>query len=238
MGRPLKIKKSTTIDIGFNDFGNLDPGTAVIPTGMTSTQFIGVVGGANTNIATSAYPVVQIGANVNGVVGNAYIIRQKGSTKYLVGAQDTVTANVLTAGFAYVITSLGTTDWTAIGATTANPNVGDIFTATAASSDGSGTASDVGICVLTNQGNTAALTSGQMNMLYSYDGNVANVVPVQRLKNKFILDYANTEYAATFFDSGNTTAKSGAEVVTWGTNGSTQNADGTLTLGEVNNYTS
>ena len=23
MGRPLKIKKSTTIDIGFNDFGNL-----------------------------------------------------------------------------------------------------------------------------------------------------------------------------------------------------------------------
>jgi hypothetical protein len=236
MGRPLKIKKSTTIDIGFNDFGNLT--AATIPTGLTSNQFIGVVGGANASIATAAYPVVLIGANVNGVVGNAYIIRQKGTTKYLVGAQDTVTANVLTPGFSYVITALGTTDWTAIGATTSNPNVGDIFTATAASTDGSGTASDVGVCILTNQGNTAALTSGQMNMLFSYNGNVANVVPVQRLKNKFILDYANTEYAATFFDTGNTTPKSGAEVATWGTNGSTQNSTGTLTTGEVQNYTS
>jgi hypothetical protein len=235
MGRPLKIKKSTTIDIGFNDFGNLT--AATIPTGLTSTQFIGVVGGANASIATTDYPVVLIGANVNGVVGNAYIIRQKGTTKYLVGAQDTVTANVLTPGYAYVITSVGTTDWTAIGAT-ATYTVGDIFTATAASSDGSGTASDVGICTLTNQGNTAALTSGQMNMLFSYDGNVANVIPVQRLKNKFILDYANTEYAATFFDTGNTTPKSGAEVSTWGTNGSTQNSTGTLTTGEVQNYTS
>jgi hypothetical protein len=236
MGRPLKIKKSTTIDIGFNNFGNLT--AAQIPTGLSSTEFIGVVGGANTNIATSSYPVVLIGANVNGVVGNAYIIRQKGTTKYLVGAQDTVTANVLTPGYSYVITSLGTTNWTAIGATTSNPNVGDIFTATAASTNGSGTASDVGICVLTNQANTAALTSGQMNMLFSYDGDVANVIPVQRLKNKFILSYANTEYAATFFDTGNTTPKSGAETATWGTNGSTQNSTGTLTTGLVQNYTS
>ena len=235
MGRPLKIKKSTTIDIGFNDFGNLT--AATIPTGLTSNQFIGVVGGANAGIATAAYPVVLVGANVNGVVGNAYIIRQKGTTKYLVGAQDVVTANVLTPGFSYVITSVGTTNWSLIGAD-ATYAVGDIFTATAASTDGSGTASDVGICTLTNQGNTAALTSGQMNMLFSYDGNVANVVPVQRLKNKFILDYANTEYAATFFDTGNTTPKSGAEVATWGTNGSTQNSTGTLTTGEVQNYTS
>jgi hypothetical protein len=235
MGRPLKIKKSTTIDIGFNNFGNLT--AATIPTGLTSNQFIGVVGGANTSIATTSYPVVLVGANVNGVVGNAYIIRQKGTTKYLVGSQDVVTANILTPGFSYVITSLGTTDWGLIGANDTYA-VGDIFTATAASTDGSGTASDVGICTLTNQGNTAALTSGQMNMLFSYDGNVANVVPVKRLKNKFILDYDNTEYAATFFDTGNTTPKSGAESATWGTNGSTQNSDGSLTLGEVRNYTS
>jgi len=60
MGRPLKIKKyspgsgdTTTngvgvvIDAGFNQFANLDPGTQVIPVGMTSNQFLGVVGGAN-----------------------------------------------------------------------------------------------------------------------------------------------------------------------------------------------
>ena len=234
MGRPLKIKKSTTIDIGFNDFGNLT--AAVIPTGLTSTQFIGVVGGANSTIATTDYPVVLISANIQGASGNAYVIRQKGSTKYLVGVAGNITAANLVVNNSYVINSAGTTNWTLVGAD-ATYTVGDIFTATAAGS-GTGTAQNVGVAVVTNEANVLALTSGQMNMLFSYDGNVANVVPVQRLKNKFILDYANTEYSATFFDTGNTTPKSGAETATWGTNGSTQNSTGTLTTGVVQNYTS
>jgi hypothetical protein len=83
MGRPLKIKQSTTTDIGFNAFSTLtDP---VIPTGFTSTDFLGVVGGANTSIATATYPVVACSANINGG-GNvsAYIITQKGSSQFLV----------------------------------------------------------------------------------------------------------------------------------------------------------
>ena len=59
MGRPLKIKKSTTIDIGFNDFGNVE--VPVIPVGMTSTEFLGVVGGANTNREKSGtYPATYV----------------------------------------------------------------------------------------------------------------------------------------------------------------------------------
>ena len=77
MGRPLKIKKSTTSDVGFPQFANVDPGTAVVPVGMTSTQFLGVVGGANAGIATATFPVVKITANVNGQQGAAYIITQK-----------------------------------------------------------------------------------------------------------------------------------------------------------------
>ena len=234
MGRPLKIKKSTTIDIGFNDFGNLT--AATIPTGLTSTEFIGVVGGANSTIATADYPVVLVGANIQGAVGNAYVIRQKGSTKYLVGVTGNITAANLVANNSYRINSTGTTNWTLVGAD-ATFTIGDIFTATAAGS-GTGTAENVGVAVLTNQANALALTNGQMNMLFSYDGNVANVVPVQRLQNRFIIDYANTEYSATFFDTGNTIIKSGAQTATWGTNGSTQNSDGTLTIGEVQNYTS
>jgi hypothetical protein len=89
MGRPLKIKESLTIDIGFNAFSVLT--NPVPPTGFTSTDFTGVVGGAN-SVANVAYPVVSCSANINGG-GNvtAFIIRQKGATKYLVAD----TANVL-----------------------------------------------------------------------------------------------------------------------------------------------
>ena len=125
MGRPLKIKKSTTKDIGFNDFGNVT--VPVIPAGLTTTEFLGVVGGANAGIATSAYPVVKVTANVNGQEGAAYIITQKGATKYLVSGENSVNAGSFTPGFSYQITALGNTNWTAIGAGV-KPQVGH-FTA-------------------------------------------------------------------------------------------------------------
>jgi hypothetical protein len=186
MGRPLKIKQSTTIDIGFNAFSTLtDP---VIPTGFTSTDFLGVVGGANTSIATSTYPVVACSANINGG-GNvaAYIITQKGATKYLVAE--------------------------------------------------TGNATNSSICILANT-DAANLTANAMNITFSFDGNVANVTNVSKLTNKYVWDYdgitsnVGNRYAANFFESGNTTAKSGAEVDTW------TNATGDLDLGQVSDYTS
>jgi len=225
MGRPLKIKKSTTIDIGFNDFGNLT--VPVIPVGMTSTEFLGVVGGANTSIATAAYPVVKITANVNGQQGAAYIITQKGQTKYLVSGENSVNAGSFTPGFSYQILSLGNTDFTAIGAGV-NPQVGQVFTATGAGS-GSGTASDAGQCLLVAN---ATITSGQMNMVFSANGGSTYAT---RLTNKYIFDGSTppNRYAVNFFVSGETTAVTLGSVAVANTAGwFTANAT-TFTTGQV-----
>lgn len=196
MGRPLKIQKlnnGVQTDAGFNSFANLDPTTAVIPNGMNSSEFLGVVGGANTGIATSTYPVVAITANVNGQQGAAYIITQKGTKKYLVSGEDSVNAGSFTPGFSYQILSLGNTNWTAIGAGI-NPTVGDVFTATGAGT-GSGTASDAGICVLTAN---STITSGQMNMVFNTG---AQNIYASRLTNKYIWDGSTppNRYAVNFF---------------------------------------
>jgi len=85
MGRPLKIKKTTTKDVGFNSFDELN--SPVFPNTMTSTEFFGVVGGDDSagTLATATYPTVKIrvkiGANAE---ADGSIIRQKGSIKYLV----------------------------------------------------------------------------------------------------------------------------------------------------------
>ena len=86
MGRPLKIKKSTTKDIGFNNLGSLT--NPVYPTTLNSSEYLGVVGGANASVATSAYPVIRVQAcEIGGAEEEAIIVRQKGSTTYLVLGQ-------------------------------------------------------------------------------------------------------------------------------------------------------
>ena len=211
MGRPLKIKKTTTKDIGFNSFSSLDTPTAVIPAGMTTSEFLGVVGGGNVNIATSDYPVVAITANVNGQQGSAHIITQKGQIKYLVSGENSVSAGSFTPGFSYQILSLGTTNWTAIGAGV-NPQIGQVFTATGAGS-GTGTASDAGQCTLVASG---SLTSGQMNMVFDVNG---GAVYASRLTNKYIWDNNNVRYAVNFFVSGETTPVTLASVAVANTTG-------------------
>lgn len=70
MGRPLKIKHSSTIDIGFNN-----------PQGGS---YYGVVGG-NTSLSSTSYPVVRVRVKIgSNSEADGYIITQKGSTKYLV----------------------------------------------------------------------------------------------------------------------------------------------------------
>ena len=235
MGRPLKIKKSTTIDIGFNNFGNLTA-SSVGSTSFTSSQFVGVVGGANASIATSAYPVVACNANINGL-GNtaAYIIRQKGATKFLVAADIATDAANIVANRSYVIVSAGTTSFTSIGAPV-TATVGDIFTANAAGT-GTGTVNLVGQCVLANQANAALLTANTMSITFSYDGNVSNTTPAAKLENRFVYSYnssntANVQYSSNFFTTGNTMPQSGAEPTTF-TNGT-----GNILTGLVSNYTS
>jgi len=86
MGRPLKIKKTTTKDIGFNAWNQLT--NPVFDSAFNTDQFLGVVGGndAANDLATATYPVVKCRVFIAGAGAEAdgYIIRQKGSTKYLV----------------------------------------------------------------------------------------------------------------------------------------------------------
>ena len=211
MGRPLKIKQSTTIDIGFNDFGNLT--AAVIPTGLTTTEFLGVVGGANVGIATADYPVVKITANINSVQGAAYIITQKGTTKYLVTDATSVSAGSFTVGYSYRILSVGDTNWTAIGGP-ATPTVGTIFTATGVGS-GTGTATAVAQCNLVGN---ATINSGEMNMVFNADG---TAIYATRLTNKYIWDNSATpvRYAVNFFVAGDSAAVTLASVAVANTAG-------------------
>ena len=85
MGRPLKIKKSTTKDIGFNAWGTLT--NPVYPATFNTTEFAGVVGGEGNGggVATTAYPVVKCRVFITGQSEeDGWIVRQKGTRKYLV----------------------------------------------------------------------------------------------------------------------------------------------------------
>ena len=85
MGRPLKIKKSTTKDIGFNAWDQLT--NPVYPAAFNATEYEGVVGGEGNGggVATAAYPVVKCRVFITGESEeDGWIVRQKGNTKYLV----------------------------------------------------------------------------------------------------------------------------------------------------------
>jgi hypothetical protein len=207
MGRPLKIKKTTTTDIGFNAIVSLT--NPVYPDTLSGTEFIGVVGGANASVATSTYPVVKARAFITGAGAedDAYIITQKGTIKYQVATVTAVNDEDMVVGQAYRILSVGTTDWAACGASDSNAAVGDVFTATAAGA-GTGTVQNVGTCILANQADTA-LTAGNMNITFSTGDSTAQLI--SRLTNKFALDYATppNRYLVNFFTDEGTEIKSG-----------------------------
>jgi len=231
MGRPLKIKNGLEsgspqtggIDIGFNSFNGLE--SPVIPSGMSSSEFLGVVGGTNT-VDSPAYPTITIRVKLDSAYteSDGYIITQKGSSKYLVAGLTTVNDEDMVVGKSYRILSVGTTNWEASGATGGNPQVGDIFTCTAVGA-GTGTVQQVAVCSLANLAD-GALTAGTMTI--TLDEGDSTPVRVKRLSNKFALDFStpSVRFAANFFDGGSTVTKSGAE------------NNGTITTGLIENYNS
>jgi hypothetical protein len=207
MGRPLKIKKSTTSDIGFNAIDTLtNPVYPSDPTTFGGTEYLGVVGGANASVATAAYPVVKCRAFIVTAEDDAYIITQKGSTKYQVATVTAVNDEDMVAGRAYRILSVGDTNWAAVGGSS-SANVGDVFTATAAGA-GTGTVQNVGTCVLADQAD-GALTLGNMNITFSTGDSTAQTI--SRLTNRFALDYSTppVRYAVNFFSDEGFEVKSG-----------------------------
>lgn len=274
MGRALKIQKTNTgagtsvtnsvttynqnvlTDAGYPPFSALTNPVYNTPVQtLDPAQFLGVVGGSDTDSTASAtYPEIVAVANVslangtNTTYGAARIVRQKGSHKFLV----TYTASATTAGSfivgqAYKILSVGTTtDWNAVGHGEGSAAAGDEFTATAAGS-GNGTAYPMGQCVLSN---TATPAAGFMSISYSVGDSAA--VYASYITNKWVRDWngmtygnysdsnlgvndqsAENQYVTNFFtDEGNVTI-SGGEL-----SGSTQVTNPTIQLAQIASVTS
>jgi hypothetical protein len=271
MGRPLKIQKYSTnsginspgaavgIDQGYTPFAAptaMDLSTVVLPSPLTTPlPFTGVVGGIDSAGVSTTYPIISVTCNItnsfSGSVAGA-IIRQKGSRKFLVATTAAIDPANAVVGVAIQIATLGDTNWQAMGAPV-GATVGTLFTTTAAAAGGTtGTAFEVGQCVLANDATPGA---GEMNIAMAVAGDSTNVY-VSKITNRFVQDFngggtggnANTgdvwaytetvdniDYAANFFTDESTFGKSGADVATWV--GTQQNANGTLGLAQVDSTT-
>ena len=239
MGRPLKIQKTSTgsgnggasvgVDLGFPNFGSLTAPVFNAPTQtLNTTQYLGVVGGAGpTDTPSATNPRVDVTVNIaapsgSGIgVAQGYIIRQKGSHKYLVGDVTGVNDGSFVVGQAYQISTLGTTtNWQAAGAE-ADIALGGIFTATSVGGSGNGVANSVGVCVLDDDVTPAA---GLMAITYTLGDSTATTI--SKLTNKWLLNWAGgSTYAATsvindvryvtnFFTDEGTVIKSGTAQTT------------------------
>jgi hypothetical protein len=237
MGRPLKIQKSSTgsgnggaavgVDLGFPNFGSLTAPVVNTANTLNTTEYLGVVGGAApTDAPTTTNPRVDVTVNIanpsgSGIgVAQGYVIRQKGSHKYLVGDVTGVNDGSFVVGQAYQIVSVGTTDWTAAGAPS-NYGVGTIFTATSVGGAGSGTVNSVGVCVLDDDVTPAA---GLMAITYTLGDSTATTI--SKLTNKWLLNWAggstydatsvinDVRYVANFFTDEGTVIKSGTAQTT------------------------
>lgn len=189
MGRPLKIKKTATSDIGFPNNGS---------NGFDITK-PGVVGGAGT-----LTNVAKIRVKLPGVLEkDGYIVRQKGKRKFQVETEDINGEDIKEGGW-YKITALGNTDWASVGATSAA--VGTIFYSTA---DGSGTqtgtARGVGSATLANT-NDGSLADGTLTVTFT--NSAAGTGRLATLTNHWGTDFADpaNKYLLTF----NGTAAAGA----------------------------
>lgn len=254
--------KAVALDQGYPPFAaptSMDTATATKPAG-TNPAWLGVVGGLRGGSVSASYPVVECQVNITlasgsgAGVANGAIIRQKGNRKFFVVDYTTLQDEDLTVGNAYMIKTLDTTNWQQMGAP-AGAIVGTIFTCTAVcASPQNGEAYLVGTCVLVNDGTPAA-----GNMAISFSSGDSTAQYVSKITNRFIQDFtggetggnansgdvwAETEvqgnklYDANFFTDEGVEAKSGADVATWGTNGSVQSTTGNLELAIVENYTS
>lgn len=271
MGRPLKIQKYGTaqgitynangtanqpaagvaVDEGYPNFGSLTDTVYNSANTLNSDQFYGVVGGAKSSALSATFPIIKCQVNItNSYSGSAagVILRQKGSHKYMVATTASIDPANAVAGVALRITTVGDTNWTAMGLS-GTAAVGTIFTPTAAAGAGtSGDAQEVGTCVLTSD-----LTPAAGLMSISYFTGDSTEVAISKLTNKFLLNwdtfqnaagtsltsYAGTgdnvgpvvysgegQYLSNFFTDEGTATKSGSEL------------NATLDLAIVENYTS
>lgn len=250
MGRPLKIQKlgvgngttvagsnpvvttynaNIAVDLGYPNFNSLTNPVVNTSDTLSGTQFLGVVGGAApTDSPSATFPRIDVIVNIANPSGTGigvaagYIIRQKGSRKYLVGDTTGVNDGSFVVGQAYQITSVGDTNWTSAGAPS-NYGVGTVFTASSVGGSGTGTANSVGVCVLDNDTTPAA---GLMAITFTEGTGDSTATPLSKLTNKFLLDFTggngftqaevtnDVRYVANFFTDEGTVIKSGTAQTT------------------------
>ena len=257
MGRSLKIQKtnnSIPTDVAFPPFDALTDADAGSGTGLTGTQFLGVVGGVPaTSNPSATYPEVLTQANIlladgtNTAYGNSQIIRQKGAHKFMVAwTANTISDGSFIVNQAYQIAALGNTAWASYGAPT-TVAVGDVFTANSVGGAGTGTVYPVGTCVLQNSATPAA---GYMSVGYTFNG--GSTTYASYITNKWVRDwngmtygnysdsntgennYANENYYVTnFFSNVGSVTLSGADVI----NSAPAN-NGSVYIAQIDNVTS
>ena len=237
MGRPLKIQKYSTnsgvgspgaavgIDIGFPNFGSLtDPVYNTNPETLSSSDYLGVVGGVRSTATSATNPIVKVTVNISGSYtgsDDGVILRQKGSHKYLVATNTAIDPANITVGNSYRIASVGDTDWILLGAPQSYA-VGTIFTAKQAAAAGTtGTCNEVGVCILDNDSTPAA---GYMAIGFAVGD--SSLVYASKLTNKWVQDWAggndwsqaslaaDNRYVTNFFTDEGTVILSGTAQAT------------------------
>jgi len=141
----FKIQKSATVNQYFD-----------------ATNVIGGTGGLTTISGTQVRANVYVNNASAAALGS--LLRSKGKSKFLVNDVTTINDEAITTGNAYVITSVGNTNWAALGGPQ-SAVAGDIFTATSQnpSLSTTGTVNLLGVCSLANVPN-ANLSAGSMSI--------------------------------------------------------------------------
>jgi hypothetical protein len=155
-----------------------------IRTDRLGVQVFGTYEGAAEGIRGEAY----FASNQNDV----FIIKQKGARRYLVADVSTVNDEDIALGSSYVITSLGTTDWAALGCP-GTAFVGKVFRAKIAGSGltTTGTARLVQVAKLVSGAPAAA---GEMRLQGFIGGNPAQPITLRKLNKRTATSFAGARY--------------------------------------------
>ena len=168
--------------------------TATVNEYFDATNVIGGVGGL-TSITGNQVQVQ--GYVTKGVQSTGSILRAKGRSKFLINDSTAIQDENIQVGNSYVITTVGNTNWKALGGPE-SASVGDIFTATVANPaiTTNGVVNLLGVCTLTDSA-ASGLAAGQMSVDITTSkitsGVLTNLSPI------------TTTYAYLTFSSSNVT---------------------------------
>jgi hypothetical protein len=157
-------------------------------------QVFGTYVGAAEGIRAESF----FGSNQNDV----YIIKQKGARRYLVADVSAVNDEDIVAGSSYVIASLGTTDWAALGCP-GTAFVGKVFRAKIAGSGltTTGTAQIVQVAKIVNAEPAAA---GEMRLRGFLNGDPAQPITLRKLNKRTATSFAGARYTWLLNDDSTT----------------------------------